>query len=373
MKDFMKRRWAVVAGLVIIALGIVGKNALAGLKEPPKEDPPKNTVAPVKVRLVENTAQYATVPFEGRLVSKQKIDVFSEVNGRLLAGIKPFKDGTAFKKGDVLLKLDDTDTRFNIIANRSNFESTLTSLLPDLKIDYADDFDKWENYLGKFDASKSIPDLPEVTNQKEKNFLVSRKIYNQYYAIKSQEAQLQKFTIIAPFDGIVSEANMNANTIIRAGQRLGVFLDPINYELEAGFSLADMRKVNVGDEAVLQSNELEGNWTGKISRISETVDANTQTVKAYITISGDRLYEGIYLNGSLKGITLDSAASVPRFLVVNGEQIYGVENNMLKLLDINVIHESEDVMIVKGLKDGTKLVNQVVPGAFEGLEVEIIE
>lgn len=369
----MKRRWAVVAALAIIALGIVGKNALADLKEPPKEDPPKNTIAPVKIKAIENVAQFASMPFDGRLVSNQKIDVFSEVNGRLMPGTKPFKDGIAFKKGEILLRLDDSDTRFNIIANRSNFQSTLTSLLPDLKIDYTSGYDKWKKYLADFDASKSIPDLPEVSDEKEKNFLVARKIYNQFYAIKSQEAQLQKFTITAPFDGIVSEANLTSNTIIRAGQRVGVFLDPMNYELEAGISVADIGKISIGNEAELKSNELSGKWTGKIARISETVDAGTQTVKAYLVVSGNRLYEGAYLHGSVKGQALDSAASIPRFLLVNESQVYTVENSKLKLDNVEVIHESDDILIVKGLKDGTQLVDQVVPGAFEGLEVEIIE
>ena len=90
--DYIKRRWAVVAAILIIALGIFLKNTLAGMKEPPKEDPPKSAIAPVKISIVENTAQYASIPFNGRLMSQQKIDVFSEVNGRLLPGTKPFKD-----------------------------------------------------------------------------------------------------------------------------------------------------------------------------------------------------------------------------------------------------------------------------------------
>jgi membrane fusion protein, multidrug efflux system len=371
--DYIKRRWAVVAAILIIALGIFLKNTLAGMKEPPKEDPPKSAIAPVKISIVENTAQYASIPFNGRLMSQQKIDVFSEVNGRLLPGTKPFKDGTAFKKGDVLLRMDDSDAKYNLISNRSNFQSILTSLLPDLKIDYSDGFDKWESYLAAFDASKPMADLPEVTNEKEKNFLVAKKVYNQFYAIKSQEAQVQKFTIVAPFDGIVSEANINANTIIRPGQRLGVFVDPINYELEAGISIADISKVAVGNKAKLFSSELNGSWQGTVTRMSEIVDANTQSVKVYINVSGSKLYEGVYLNGVIEGLALDTAASIPRYLVVNGDQVFVEENKVLKLQNVDIIHESQDLMIVKGLANGTKLINQVVPGAFEGLEVEIVE
>ena len=373
MKDYIKRRWAVVAAIAIIALGLFIKQSFADMKEPPKEDPPKSTIVPVQVRAIENKPQVATISFSGRLMSQRKIDVFSEVNGRLISSSKPFKDGTAFKKGEVLLKLDDSDTRYNIVASRSNFQSTLTSLMPDLKIDYEAGFDKWKNYLAKFDPTQSIEDLPEVTDDKERNFLVAKKIYNLYYSIKSQEAQLAKFTVIASFDGIISEANVNPNSIIRAGQRVGVFVDPSNYELEAGISVADIGKVAIGNEAILSSDEIQGSWTGKISRISEIVDAGTQTVKTYISVSGERLYEGVYLNGVIEGIALDSAASLPRYLVVNKSQVYSIENDKLKLRDVEVIHQSKDVMVVKGLADGSIIVNQVVPGAYDGMEIEITE
>lgn len=373
MKEYIKRRWAVVAALAIIGLGLFIKQSFADMKEPPKEDPPKSTIVPVQISAIENVSQTAIVSFSGRLMSQRKIDVFSEVNGQLVSGTKAFKDGTAFKKGEVLLKLNDSDTRYNIVANRSSFQSTLTSLLPDLKIDYQDGFDKWKSYLAQFDATNSMADLPVVADEKEKNFLVAKKIYNLYYSIKSQEAQLAKFTILAPFDGIVSEANVNANTIIRAGQRIGVFVDPSNYELEAGISVADIAKVSIGNKATLTSSEIKGTWLGEISRISEIVDAGTQTVKAYISLSGKGLYEGVYLNGSVDGIALDSAATLPRYLVINESQIYSVVDSKLKLQDVMVIHQSKDLMVVKGLTDGTQIVNQIVPGAFDGLQVEIIE
>jgi multidrug efflux pump subunit AcrA (membrane-fusion protein) len=116
MKDYLKRRWAVVAAVAIIGLGLFIKQSFADMKKPPKEDPPKSTIVPVQISTIENVSQTATVNFSGRLMSQRKIDVFSEVNGQLVSGTKAFKDGTAFKKGEVLLKLNDSDTRYNIVV-----------------------------------------------------------------------------------------------------------------------------------------------------------------------------------------------------------------------------------------------------------------
>src|SRR5690606_5080791 len=97
------------------------------------------------------------------------------------------------------------------------------------------------------------------------------------------------------FAGIVSEANVNPSTILRSGQRVGVFIDPVNFELEAGISISDVSKVTVGNNVKLNSNDVKGSWTGKVIRKSEMVDSKTQNVKLYISVSGDELYEGIYL------------------------------------------------------------------------------
>lgn len=373
MKDFMKRRWAVFAAILILAGSMAIKNMLAGLKEPPKEDPPKNLVAPVSIRTISNLPQRALISVDGRILSQQKFEVFSEVTGRLLPSSKPFKDGTRFNKGDVLLKLDDTDMRMNLVSSRSAFQSTLTALLPDIKIDYEEQFERWQTYVKSFNPEQSIPDLPNIDNDKLNNFLVSKQVINQFYAIRSQEAQLKKFTVVAPFDGIVSSANVNPNTIIRAGQLVGVFVDPVNYELEAGISISQIDKIGIGDSVKLTSTDIQGEWMGKVSRKSEVVDANTQNVKTYISVSGNRLFEGMYMSGVIRGAQLDSSAVIPRYLVVNGNQVYIESDGQLRLMALNIIHDNKDQMIVKGLPDGTNLINQVVPGAFEGLQVEIIE
>ena len=54
--DFMKRRWAVGAAIAILALGVLLNKTLAGMKEPPKEDPPKSMIAPVAVAAVRECA-----------------------------------------------------------------------------------------------------------------------------------------------------------------------------------------------------------------------------------------------------------------------------------------------------------------------------
>lgn len=370
MKAFEMRRYSVIAGIAVIIGAVVLNNVLAGMKEPPKEEPPKDYVVPVMVRAVSNITETADVSINGRIVSQRKFDVFTEVNGRLVSTEKDFKDGVEFKKGEILLKLDDTDVRMNLVSSRSSFQTLLTSLLADLKVDYSDAFESWQLYIRSIEPTKSLNDLPEVLDSKLKGFLVSRNVFNQFYAIKGQEAQLAKFTIIAPFDGIVSQASINPNTILRAGQRVGVFVDPSNYELEAGISLFLNDKVTIGNRVELRSDDIKGKWNGQITRKSESLDPLTQNLKIYIAVSGTNLFEGAYLNGVIKGQRLDSAITVPRYLIVNQNEVYVLDGDELGLRSVNIVHENRDSMLISGLEDGTELIDQVVPGAHVGMKVQ---
>ncbi|MBT4704297.1 MAG: HlyD family efflux transporter periplasmic adaptor subunit [Flavobacteriales bacterium] len=370
MKAFEIRRYSVVAGIAILIGAVVLNNVLAGMKEPPKEEPPSDFVVPVKVLAVSNITETADVSINGRIISQRKFDVFTEVNGRLIPTTKEFKNGVSFSKGDVLLQMDDTDVRMNLVSSRSAFQTLLNSLLADLKIDYSNNFELWQSFILQLDPAKILSELPAVTDVKLKGFLVSRNVYNQYYAIKGQEAQLAKFTVTAPFDGVVNQASINPNTILRAGQRVGVFVDPTNYELEAGISLSLNDRISIGNTVQLHSNDVKGRWKGVVSRKSESLDPSTQNLKVYINVKGSNLFEGAYLNGVIMGQSLDSAISIPRYLIVNNNQVYVLNDDKLGLTTVDIIHENRDSMLVSGLADGIELVNQVVPGAHEGMKVQ---
>lgn len=369
MKNYLLRRWAVVAAITLIVLSIVLFNVLKGMKEPPRQDAPKAAQTTAAAVVVNNTLQRAQVSIDGRLSSENKIQVFTEVNGRLLPGNKAFKDGVAFKKGEVLLQLDDRDARLNLVSMRSAFLTLVTGLLADIKVDYPEAFDTWEAYVQAFDPDQTIQPLPTVKNGPLKNFLVARNVYNQFYSIKAQEVQVAKYTIVAPFDGVVTQANVNPMTILRAGQQVGMFIDPNNFELEAGISLDLVDKVAIGNEVILHSKELTGEWKGTLHRISEALDPMTQTAKVYVKVAGNRLYEGAYLNGLIQGVPLDTGISIPAYLMVDESYVYTIDDDTLVKTKVNVIHSNNDQLVVQGLNDGDVLLNQVVSGAREGLTV----
>ena len=104
--------------------------------------------------------------------------------------------------------------------------------MPDLRLDYPDAFEKWQQYLAKLDMSNSTPDLPETTKDNEKYFITGKGIYSSYYNVKSLEQRLSKYSIRAPFSGVLTNADVTKGTLIRSGQKLGEFIQTGIYETE---------------------------------------------------------------------------------------------------------------------------------------------
>ena len=204
----MNKKLGLVVTIIIVVIGAFVGKLLSNQQETMKKMPSKPVISNYKFQTIANQTENFDITLSGTLKSYNSVDLYAEVTGVAQSSKTEFREGAKFKKGDVLLKIDDTEYKNSVYAQKSAFMNTLTLLIPDLKYDFPESATKWENYLNSFEIRKSLKSLPEVSNEKEKYYITSKNIYNQYYTIKSQEARLAKYTIKAPFDGVISKSSI---------------------------------------------------------------------------------------------------------------------------------------------------------------------
>jgi len=367
------RQLSIVAALLVIVGAVFISNSLSAKKEPPPREKTtkKTSIKTVQVSEVENRAIASNLQVQGRLAAFDKIDIFSEVTGTLISTDKPFKVGTYFKKDDVLLRVDDEESRLNLLAQKSSLMNAITQMMPDLKIDYPESFPQWKNYLDQFDVKNGIREFPRAVTDKEKYFIASKNIQNQFYTIKSAESRLRKFVIYAPFSGVITEAGINAGSLVRAGQKMGMLMNTSNYELEATVSMADLKYIKTGNSVQLRSDDIRGSWTGRVKRISNVLDPNTQSIIVYIGVSGQNLREGMYLRGDINVSSIAQATKVANDLLVNENNIFIVQDSTLKLMPIAVVKTDGETSVIRGLPEGSKILRQKLSGAYDGMKVQV--
>ena len=252
----------------------------------------------------------------------------------------------------MLVSVDDEVYKNNLLAQKSNLLNQITLLIPDLSFDFPGSAAKWEKYLADFDFADQLQPLPDVVNQKEKYYLAAKNIYNLFYTIKSMEATWNKYTIEAPFNGVVTESNLNPGTLVRNGQKLGEFISNDLYEVEIAVSPEKVKFLSVGKDVVLQSQDEVTNFTGKVNRINSAIDQESQMVKIYVRSSDRNLKDGMYVTVTLMGKILENVAKVPRSSVTQDNKVYVENESGYLTADIKIISSDGNYVYVEGLQDG---------------------
>ncbi|MBL7472960.1 efflux RND transporter periplasmic adaptor subunit [Robertkochia sediminum] len=361
-----------VLGAILVALGIYGASYLIQNKKKPKSIVQK-VIKTVYVDTVENGEVPVIINANGTIVAKRRIELFSEVQGVFVASSKLFREGQSYRKGEVLLRINDEEFGASVQSQKSMLVNLITGVLPDLRLDYPEAFPAWEQYLKNFDMGKATSELPEPASQQVKNFLIGRGVYASYYNLKNLEQRLSKHVIRAPFDGILTEVQVNEGTLVRAGQRLGEFIDPSVYEVEVSVNKSFAPYLKAGEEVELSNLENTASWNGKVSRVNGKIDQATQTITAFVEVAAPEIKEGMYLQANIHARNVDDAYQIERSLLVDRSRVFAVKDTVLELLPVKPVFYSEKHVIVKGLKDGAHVLAKAVPGAYPGMVVKVAE
>ena len=366
----MRKLIIIGAGVLVLALSFAISNYLKNSKKQPKQKAVKIEKT-VFAEAVKNGDVAITITANGNVTAKNKVAIFSEVQGVLQGTGKEFKAGISYRKGQTLLRINSQEFYATIQSQRSTLQNLIASIMPDMQLDYPESFQKWDAYLRNLDIKSTIKPLPEPSSDKEKYFITGKNIYTTFYNVKNLEARLAKYNVRAPFNGIITEALVTNGTLVRAGQKMGEFIDDSVFELALSVNGSFADVLQKGKKVTLNNLEKTKTWNGKVTRINGKIDQATQTVQVFIEVKGKDVREGMYLEANVPVKTATEAIEIDRKLLVDNTSLYVVKNNQLDMVTVNPIHFNEKTVVVKGLENGEILVRKPVAGAYVGLPVTI--
>jgi membrane fusion protein (multidrug efflux system) len=284
-----------------------------------------------------------------------------------------FRSGQAYKKNQILIGLDAREYSASLVAAKSEFQNLVIGVLPDLRLDYADAYAAWSKYAKGFNVTAPLVDLPQANNEAEQFFITGRGIVAAFYSVKNMEERLAKYTIGAPFDGVLTDASVTKGTLVRAGQKLGEYIDTRSYELALSVTPAICDLLEIGAPVSMTSREGGQDFFGTIARINQKVDQATQMVQVFVVSIDERLKEGMYLEAELPARTQALAIKLPRKLLVNESFIYVVRDSVLDLVLVDPVYFTPNDMVVTGIPENTAVVVKPVAGAYAGMLVQIYD
>lgn len=364
------RKITIIIGIALFAGAILLFNILsAGPSE--EEQGFGNGISAIGVPVIEANPRpiSSEIIFTGRVIPEQEVQLFAEVIGILMQGDNAFKSGTSFRKGETILKVDDREFKQSVMNQKSQFQSLLSQVLADINIDYPTEYEIWKAYLEDIELDKDLPSLPESENKQFTLFLTGRSINSTYFAIKQNEIRLAKYTIKAPYDGVLTESFIDVGTLVRANQQLGQFTKTDRYEIEASINAVDRFYINTGNKVEITLDGLKEPIDGTVARINSRIDPTTQTLLVYLRVKNPRILAGQYISGNISGEVFDEAQKIASKSLVRNDLVFIARDSVATIKQIKVMKTAGDSTIVQGFNAGELIIDEFRDAAFEGTKV----
>ena len=368
----MRKLILAILGVLFITGAIYGAKMIINSKSKTRKAPSK-VIKTVFVDTVKNTSIPIIIPANGNLVAKRRVEIYSEVQGIFKPGSKLFKPGEKYQKNEAFISINDTEYYANVQLAKSNLYNSIAAVLADLRLDFPEVFLKWEAYLKSYDLNKPTPKLPKMVSEKENYFITGRSIVSNYYTVKNLEQRLSKYTISAPFKGILTEALVTEGTLIRSNQKLGEFIDPSVYEMEVSLSKTFASLLDVGETVELNNLEHTKKYSGIVSRVNGSINSATQTIAVYIEIKNSSLKEGMYLEANLNAKKEKNAIEINRGLLLDENKIFIIRDSVLDMINVRPVYFSNTKVVLKDIPDGTIILSSPFPGAYVGMIVKPLQ
>jgi len=343
-----------IASVVLIAVAFGVSGFLIKSKPEPKKDEAKHNIMYVKAETVKVVETEAAMLYRGKVTAFDNVALAAEVSGKIMQGDVRFKIGESFKKGDILINIYDEDVKAALKSGKSNFLQTLSKILPDLKVDYATEFEKWNQFFRKVDPEKPLPALPQMNSDKEKVFMASNNVLASYYSLEQQEIKLKRYTIRAPFNGIFKTVKKEIGSVSSPGGELATLIRSDKLEVVVPVFPNDLQWIKKGDKVkIIGNNGVE--QYASISRISGFIE--NQSVNVYLSYNAsaqNSFLEGEYVD-AVYGNSIVSGFEIPREAIVDNNFVYELKDGKLRKVEIEIIRQLHDSYFISGI-DGSKII-----------------
>jgi multidrug efflux pump subunit AcrA (membrane-fusion protein) len=364
--------------IVIIAAGFLGMTALSSSNKHSNAREDKAEIRTVNTQPVKFGDHTLQVEGNGVIESQRTLNIVSEATGIVLFAKNNLKDGTFVKEGETIIDIDTREVENNLYSLRSSFLNAVAAILPDMKIENNQVYQKWFDYFKSIEIKKDIPELPHVTNLQEKIKLSSRDIFAKYYSVKNQEILLSKYKITAPFDGFITSNGIIENSYVSKGQQLFSISDAKDLEIAVPLLVDDINMIDFSSTPsvkIYSDKNSQVAMHGKILRKETNLDRNSQTLNVYVSFNNNDMnpyfLPGNYVNLKIQGKNLENVAAIPRSLINNEKFVYTLKNGKLAKEDVELITVQGDKAIIKNtLPENTMLITTTLQKPLLGMELQ---
>ena len=364
----------IIVALIVLLGGSAGLSLLfISMKPDPPRAPENTIIRSVKAATVNYGEIRSSLSRNGRIVPAKEVLLVAEASGKIEKGEVPLKEGASFKKGQLLGTIYRDEAELALKASKSSFLNTLSVILPNIKVDFPDEFDTYYGFFNSINLDEELPELPEIKDEKLKIYLSAQGVLKEYYTIKQEEKKLSRHSLYAPFNGSFTAVNYEVGSYINTGGQIAKMIETDELEIEVPVEILKSRWIKIGDQVKVYSEDKKVILPGYVVRKSNFIDADFQARNFYVKVpnTAEEFYTGQYLVVEFPGQVIESAMEIPRSGVFNSDEVFAVIDGKLKKQKINILKWNESTLIFNGLPEGMEIVTEALVNVKENSPVNI--
>lgn len=342
-------------------------------KEKPKKPPQKPVVKMFNTQIIEPKQSQVEIQVRGRIESRQKFNISSEVAGLVQNSNFNLRPGSYIPKGATIFQVDSRAVHLQVKILRSQLLTLLTQFIPEFRAQFPDQVGSWEQYF-QYLTQGQYPELPKAHEAREEMLVHSMGIAAKHYALHQQLVVLSQHRVRAPFAGSVVSAMVNPGARVNPGQNLGVFVGNQQYEMtvDIPISMADHLKKN--SLVNIQVDGVPATLKGNLVRIARAVQEGTQSIPAAVSIKAPRgvILDGRYGVATFNSTPLDSVFAIPSEAMLGFDKVLLIQDGQLIDHPAQVVLRSQDSTYIsmQGFQPGEVVVSELFQEYVPGMKAQ---
>jgi RND family efflux transporter MFP subunit len=408
---------------VVLFIALVIAVVLVTMRPKAERQVPVDKGLLVEVLPAETKDVEMVVETFGTVAPRESLKLVAQVPGQIVDLNPDFKEGRFVQENNRLIQIDPRTYRLAVErrkvqirqaeAELKRLKQEVVNLEARMKIARSDvklakneylrlkklvarkvmaqsQLDKTEQaYLASQERLQALENqMALVVGPQKEQLIASRDMARVMY----QEASLdlERSSIIAPFDGWVLEKAIEVGQHVNIGQQLGRIFSAGELDIEVRIPAKDLKwfpadmgqEMPISAEVFFNKGGSQTVRTGRVARIKAMVDQRTRTLPMVIEVDDTssskqqrdqfRLRPGMFVTVIIKGKKIQNVFVLPRYLVYPGDVIYIVKDNTLKSNKVKILRGYKDtVIIAEGLSEGALIVTSPLSSPADGMRVRV--
>ena len=376
--------------LAILAFaGLGGLGLIASAPKIENVDPPKVLPA-VRVMEAEPSDVTLWVRSQGTVAPRTESDLVPEVSGPVTWISPSLASGGFFEKGEVLLRVDSRDYEAAVARARAEVARAQG------EEEHAGSQLQRQKGLARSNATSPS----RLSNARRAARVATATVQSAQISLEQAQRDLQRTTIIAPFQGRVREEHIDVGQFVSRGAPIAKLYAtdfaeirlPVADQQLAFIDLPDLRSAAHaanGPEVILRARfaGAEHQWQGKLVRTEGEIDPRSRMVHVVARVKdpygldareGEAdpnkppLAVGLFVRAEIEGSVAEGVITVPRSAIRNDQRVLLVDaDNRLRERQVEVLRiDREKVLIRVALSAGERLCTTPMQVVVEGMQVE---